>query len=201
MRNISIYARTYYVRLSVAAFLLELKGEIYPVENLSIFVFEGTWINLKDFLTMTECTSKRILIIAKEETINFLSAILKADKISYACIDTALTHLKQIIKTFIQCPTPPISNQMTPTFFLQAREWCIISLYLQGKSNLYISMAMKKSSKQINNLKRYTMKKTGVFSDAALVNYWRIITHWSHLIVPESEVYRVIKNYTKGLAR
>ncbi|MCM7240409.1 hypothetical protein M8R50_22920 [Enterobacter bugandensis] len=182
MKNISIYAQTHYVRLSISEFLFDLKEEVSVVENISIFVFEGAWINLKEFLNLIQCNSRRILIIAKEETIYFISAILKSDKISYANINTALTHLKQEIKNFIQCLTPNTNNcSMISALVLQPWEYCIISLYLQGRSTSYISKVMGKPIKQIHNIRLYAMRKTGVFSDAALVNHWCIIVHWLYV--------------------
>lgn len=182
MKNISIYGQTHYMRLSISEFLFHLKEEIEMVENLSIFAFEGAWVNLKEFLTLIQCTSRRILIIAKEGIIDFLSAILRSGKISYVCINTDLTHLKQEIKRFIQCLTPHINNcPVTPALVLQPREYCIISLYLQGRSISYISKVMDKPIKQVHNFRLHAMRKTGVFSDAALVNHWCIIVHWLYL--------------------
>lgn len=187
MNDITVYARTHYVRLSVSEMAAEVKPAIPTTWRFSIFAFEGIWITPAEFLSLKQCTATRILVIAPEATVRFLSVLLDGDNISYAIINTELFRLKEKIKRFIlQRYDVPVRKEAKRKsgIVITYSEYRLLMLYISGDSVNHIARRLGISVKRVYNMKTYAMSKMELFSDAALVNSWGIIERWLYTVPP-----------------
>ncbi|MGL4203927.1 MAG: hypothetical protein ACRCTT_21110 [Enterobacter roggenkampii] len=158
-------------------------------EELSIFVFEGGWLTLKEFSILEKCASKRILIITEKKAMEFLSAMLLSNNISYVLINIGMNELTETIKYFIR-DLPSTTNNQPPSSsqvfsYLERR---ILSLYIKEVPSTNIASRVGKSAKQIYSIKKSTMSKMGLVSDAELVSYWDIISYRLYSSLPVQAV-------------
>lgn len=187
MNDITVYARTHYVRLSVSEIAAEVKPAILTAGRFSIFAFEDTRITPVEFLRLEQCTATRMLIIAPEATVRFLSVLLDGDNISYANINTELFRLKEKIKHFIlQRHHVPVSEgaKTKSGNLITYSEYRILMLYISGNSVKYIARRLGISVKRVYSMKTDAMRKIRLFSDAALINNREIIERWLYTAPP-----------------
>ncbi|HEQ3521791.1 TPA: hypothetical protein VGS91_004798 [Citrobacter freundii] len=178
MRKISLQTKTCYVYAALTGIVNNATSMLYNNEKLSVLVFEEPWITLQDFIDIQQIQIDRTLVIAKKSTIHFLAAILKSERIQYADIDTSVCQLTEIVKKFIHRVQNNDGMCKEKSASLNLKECQILSLYTSGLSIACISRILNIPIKQAYNIKRNFMYKTGLCSDAGLVNYLRIFKHY-----------------------
>jgi DNA-binding CsgD family transcriptional regulator len=187
MKDITICTRTHYLHISISELIKKIKPAEPSPENSTVFVFEGTWLTPLEFLNLKCCPSGRILVIASEATVRFLIASLSSEKISYAYIDEDVNRLTTVLKSFVRSRyyiTSPHPMRSKKSLVLTYTEYRIMQLYISGASIAHIARVTELSIKRVYNIKTYAMKRMGLFSDAALINYWEIITRWVQAAPP-----------------
>ncbi|RKQ41274.1 hypothetical protein [Enterobacter sp. R1(2018)] len=186
MENISVYTKTIYTFEAVKYLIDRLSSKGEENEKLAIFVFENSWVSINEFLALKYCLADRILIIGQKKTINFLGSSLRSNKYYYINFEGGMCFLFAGMKDFIvnrggrTCSLFPVSKH-PGVKELTAQEYKVMSMYIGGLSVQHISSIVGLSIKRVYAIKNYGMRKKGLWSDAALVRHWEIITRFVHL--------------------
>lgn len=178
MKKINLHTKTCYVHAALTGIINKSTSMICNIENISVLVFEAPWITLQDFIDIQQSQINRTLVIAKRNTIHFLAAILKSERIQYADIDTSICELTEVVKKFIHSIHNNDDMCKKKELLLTLKEYQILCLYTSGLSIPCISRVLNMPIKQAYNIKRSFMYKTGLCSDAGLTHYWKIVMYY-----------------------
>lgn len=177
MDNISVFSDDCYVREAIRSILKDIKRKVLIDGELSVFLFEKTWLNEIELSMILNCKSERIIILARESLLGFFSSLMLPDNISFGRYDMPLNNLRKVLDDFINPSIKDLlvsrrrvisENKLSPS------ERKITSLYVQGISVFHIAKSMNKSFKTISSHKRRAMKKMGISSNVELMQKGRI---------------------------
>lgn len=180
MNNIFIYSDDTYVKSALQALIRE--GEVTNCrhDEVAIFCFEGGTITARGLQLLLNCKTERILILAGESLLHFISSFYARANVFFGKYDDSLNGIKLSLYRFF-------SNRhnllMQPILRLKkikaltVSEQRIIGLFVQGLSLNSIATLLKISIKTVSAHRRSAMKKIGVESNLALVQRGRILQY------------------------
>ena len=173
--NIHICTSTYYSYQTIAYIVNHISVRAQSAEKLSIFTFEDTWVNEEEFEKLRNCVSNRILIIAKEKTIDFIAACIHANDVSYTYLDASVTTLINTIHAFMYNKEDAFLFKKNHPSDMTKKEYRVMSLYLNEVPVIKISQVLRVSTKRVYAIKSEVMRKTYLSTDAGLVKQWRLV--------------------------
>lgn len=177
MDNISVFCDDCYVREAISSILKGIKRNALNSSELSVFLFEKTWLNETELSMILNCQSERIIIFARESLLGFFSSLMLPEHISFGRYDMPINNLRKIMDDFINPPVKEflvLRRKVIPEKKLSPSERKITSLYVQGLSVVHIAKSMNKSFKTVSSHKRSAMKKMGISSNMELMQKGRV---------------------------